>query len=227
MKKILLASSLLAICASAYAGLEPLTNADLQQIDGQAGADINLDLRLNQTTPGVFDTNLCSALEFCRLGIAVNNRYHDGTQDTYDVNGNRIPSASGKKLWLVFKGIQGSINIQQMALDGKSLTYGSITKPAIQLGFDPLKPIQIRNLGFTALSIETDEQANEGGTPGYLAMGSGGSGARAYSAGKYTDATNKFDFGLETGFTGLNINGNLSVAGTIKMFSCDSTHPRC
>ena len=119
MKKILLASSFLAMCVSAYGALEPLTNLDLQHIDGQAGADINLDLRLNQTAPGVFDTTLCSALEFCRLGIAVNNRYHDGTQDTYDVNGNRIPSATGRKLWLVFKGIQGSINIQQMALDLK------------------------------------------------------------------------------------------------------------
>ena len=227
MKKILLASSLLVMCASAYAGLEPLTNADLQQVDGQAGADISLDLRLNNTTPGVFDTTLCAALEFCRLGISINNRYDDGPQDTYDGNGNRIPSTTGKKLWLVFKGIQGSINIQQMALDGKSLTYGSITKPAIQLGFDRLKPIQIRNLGFTALSIETDEQKSEGGIPGYLAMGSGGSGARAYSNGKYTNATNQYDLRRETGFTGLNINGDLSVAGTIKMFSCDSTHPRC
>ena len=227
MKKILLASSLLVMCASAYAGLKPLSNSDLQQVDGQAGADINLDLRLNQTTPGVFDTTLCSAVEFCRLGIAVNNRYDDGTQDSYDANGNRVASATGKKLWLVFKGVQGAINIQQMALDGADLKYGNITKPAVQLGFNPLKPIQIRNLGFSALSVETDEQVNEGGMPGYLAMGSGGNGANAYSAGKYSDPTNQFDFGRETGFTGLNINANLSVAGTIKIFSCDGSHPRC
>ena len=226
MKKLLLASSLLAICASVYADLKPLTNADLQQIDGQAGADINLDLRLNQTTPGAFDTTLCSDLRFCRLGVSINNRYDNGTQDTYDVNGNRIPSPTGKKLWLVFKGIQGSVNIQQMAIDGVNLTYGGTTKPAIQLGFDPLKPIQIRNLGFSALSIETDTGVNEAG-PGYLAMGTGGTGASAYANGKYTNGTNLFDLGRETGFTGLNINGNLSIAGTIKIFSCDSTNPRC
>ena len=227
MKNLVLASSLLLASFSATAGLEPLANSELQQIDGQAGADISLDLRLNQTTPGVFDSTGCAKLEFCRLAVSVNNRYHDGTQDSYDVNGNRVASATGKKLWLVFKGVQGAINIQQMALDGADLKYGNITKPAVQLGFNPLKPIQIRNLGFSALSVETDEQVNEGGMPGYLAMGSGGNGANAYSAGKYSDPTNQFDFGRETGFTGLNINANLSVAGTIKIFSCDGSHPRC
>lgn len=227
MKNLVLASSLLLASFSATAGLEPLANSELQQIDGQAGADISLDLRLNQTTPGVFDSTGCAKLEFCRLAVSVNNRYHDGTQDSYDVNGKRVASATGKKLWLVFKGVQGAINIQQMALDGADLKYGNITKPAVQLGFNPLKPIQIRNLGFSALSVETDEQVNEGGMPGYLAMGSGGNGANAYSAGKYSDPTNQFDFGRETGFTGLNINANLSVAGTIKIFSCDGSHPRC
>lgn len=226
MKKLILISSLILLTGSVQAALEPLNNNDLQKVDGQAGADISLELRLNQTSAGVFDTTSCADLRFCRLGIAVNNRYDDGTQDTY-VNGNRVASPTGKKLWLVFKGIQGTVNIQQMALDGADLKYGTVTKPAIQLGFIASKPIQIRNLGFSALSIETDEQVNEGGIPGYLARGSGGSGATAYSAGKYTDTTNQFDFGRETGFTGLNINGNLAIAGTIKIFSCDSSHPRC
>lgn len=225
MKKLALICSLV-FSASTHAALEPLANSELQQVDGQAGADISLELRLNQTSAGVFDTTGCASIQFCRLGVSINNRYHDGTQDTY-VNGNRVASATGKKLWLVFKGIQGTINIQQMALDGADLKYGNITKPAIQLGFNPLKPIQIRNLGFSALSIETDDGPNETGTPGYLAMGSGGTGANAYSAGRYTDTSNKFDLGRETGFTGLNIHGNLSVAGTIKIFSCDGLHPRC
>lgn len=227
MKKLILISSLVFLSNTASAALEALNNADLQKVDGQAGADISLELRLNQTSAGVFDAAGCAALEFCRLGIALNNRYDNATQDTFDINGNRVASATGKKLWLVFKGIQGTVNIQQMALDGADLKYGTVTKPAIQLGFVASKPIQIRNLGFSALSIETDEEINEGGIPGYLALGSGGSGATAYSAGKYTDASNGFDFGRETGFTGLNINGNLAVAGTMKIFSCDGSHPRC
>ena len=226
MKNLVLACSLLLASVSASAGLEPLANSELQHIDGQAGADISLDLRLNQTSPGVFDSTGCASLEFCRLAVSINNRYDDGSQDTY-VSGERVASTSGKKLWLVFKGIQGTVNIQQMALDGADLKYGNITKPAIQLGFNPLKPIQIRNLGFDAISIETDAGINEAGTPGYLALGNGGTGSNAYSAGRYTDASNQFDFGRETGFTGLNINGNLAVAGTIKIFSCDGSHPRC
>ncbi|WP_026471258.1 DUF6160 family protein [Alkanindiges illinoisensis] len=198
MKTVILLSSLL-LSASVNAALEPLNNTDLQQVEGQAGADISLNLSLNQSSPGVFDTTLCSDLKFCRLGIALNNR----------------STTDGKKLWLVFKGIQGTINIQQVALDGVDLIYGSTVKPAIQLSFNPLKPIQFRNVGFNSVSIETDTVANEGAgnIPGYLATGT------------YTTAG--FDANREKGFTGLMINGNLSVAGTIKIFSCDSSHPRC
>lgn len=222
MRNLILASSLLLVSFSAIAGLEPLANNELQQIDGQAGADLSLELRLNQTSMGVFDAVGCADLRFCRLGLAVNNRYDDGTQDTYDGDGNRIVSPTGKKLWLVFKGIQGTVNIQHMALDGADLTYGNIVKPAIQLGFNPLKPIQIRNLGFSALSIETDTGPNETGTPGYLA-------STTYASAATFDGVNplKPATGRETGFTGLNIHGNLSVAGTIKIFSCDGSHPRC
>ena len=87
----------------------------------------------------------------------------------------------------------------------------------------------IRNFGYQSLAIETDTVANEGGgnLPGYLAKGSGGSGVTAYANGKYTAPANLFDLGRETGFMGLNTYGNLALAGTIKIFSCDTNHPRC
>ena len=215
MRKLLFCSLLLSNFA--YAALQPLDNTDMQAVEAQGGADISWQLTLNQDASYNFN---CTNLPYCRLGLSLNNRNHDGTP---------TGSATGKKLWLVFKGIQGSINLQQVKLDGVDLTYGSITKPAIQLSYDPLKPIQIRNFGYNALSIETDTIANEGAgnVPGYLAMGSGGSGVTAYTNGLYSNATNAFDFNRETGFTGLNMNGNLSLAGTVKIFSCDSTHPRC
>lgn len=220
MKKLTLLLSLM-ISLSAQAALEPLNNSDLQLVDGQAGADLSLDLKLNHTSTSTFDNGtgaICELAQYCRLGVALNNR----------------TDSTGKKQWLVFKGIQGSINVQLLKLDGADLTYKTlantdVVKPAMNLGFDATRPVLMRNVGFNALAIETDSVANEGtnNVPGYLALGSGGTGANAYNNGRYTDTTNQFDLGRETGFMGLMINANLSIAGNIKMFSCDGTHPRC
>ena len=68
------------------------------------------------------------------------------------------------------------------------------------------------------MSIETDTVANEGigNVPGYLTPATlyGGTG---------------FDAIKEKGFLGLSINTNLSLTGSVKMFSCSSAnnHPRC
>lgn len=224
MKLSVLLSSILLFSTSSFAALEPMNNLQLQLVEGQAVAEkgaatINWQLSLNQTTPGVFDAVTCTQLEYCRLGIAFNNR-----NDT-----------SGKKQWLVFKGIQGSIELQDIEIAGADLVYNddsnaSQIKAALKLSFNEFKPIKIRNVGFSALSIETDTVANEGAgnVPGYLAKGSGGgTGVGAYSDGKYTNPTNKFDLGRETGFTGMLMNGNLAVQGSLKVFSCDASMKRC
>lgn len=230
MKKLTLLAALVALSNTSHAGLEQMDNQALQQVTGQGGADISLQLRLNHDNSANF---VCAnnELEYCRLALSINNRYADGSyKDSSGVVRNSaggIIANVGRKQWLVFKGIQGTINIQEIKLDGTDLTYNGIVKPAIQLSFNPLKPIQFRNVGFQSLAIETDTVANEGAgnAPGYLAKGSGGTGTGTYVNGKYTTAG--FDNGREVGFTGLNIHGNLSVAGTLKIFSCDAGHPRC
>lgn len=213
MKKlsfILFTSIFIAVYANA--GLKEINSEDLSHITGQAGADISLNLSLNQTSNYQLDSSLCSDPVYCRLAVAFNNRLNTNNQ----------------KQWLVFKGIQGTVKIESLGLDGADLTYKnksniSVLKPAIQLSSSKTKPIQIRNLGFNAMSIETDTVANEGSgnTPGYLAATTG----TGYSNGKYTIAG--FDNGKETGFTGLMMNGNLALNGKVMIFSCDSTHPRC
>ena len=188
----------------------------------------------------MFDSTACSDLRFCRFAMASNNRYDNGSY--IDATGTiRKPDGSagtaadlGKKQWVVFKGMQGTIHIQNMQIDGADLLYRDDSnaeqiKAALQLTFDAAHPIRIRNFGFSALSIETDTVANEGedNVPGYLAMGSGGAGATAYANGVYTDPTNEFDQGRETGFTGMMMNGNLALQGTLKVFSCDASMKRC
>lgn len=226
MKKYVL-FALLGFVQVSFAEMQVMTEEDLQAVDGQAGADLSLEMRLNQNESYRFldqTGEVCEKFEYCRWALNLNNRNHDGT-----VTG----SATGRKLWLVFKQVQGTIKFQEIKLDGTDLTpylndSGVTTqKAAIQLSYDATKPVLIRNFGYQSLAIEMDSVANEGAgnTPGYLAKASGGSGAGAYANGKYTAAG--FDNGREVGFTGLSINTNLALQGTVKIFSCDANHPRC
>lgn len=258
MKKNILFSSLLVLLfSSAHAELKTLDNQQLQQVEGQASAaTINWTLSLNQTSSGVFDSTTCSDLRFCRFAVSFNNRYDDGsyidrTGTIRNAAGTAITVAdhTGRKYWLVLKGIQGTIQINDLQLDGADLLYkddsdNNQIKAALQLGFAATSPIKIRNFGFNAVSIETDTDrennpdgtVNTGNTPGYLAMGSGGTNIYKYTNGKYDYSgsgllsgygTSSFDHGLETGFTGLMMNGNLALQGTLKVFSCDASMKRC
>ena len=199
------------------AEMQVLSEDELQLVDGQGGADISLEMRLNHDTSAQITG--CADYEYCRFALNLNNR----------------SDVAGKKQWLVFKQVQGTIIFQEIKLDATDLTAyigknsANVVKPAIKLSFDATKPILIRNFGYQSLVIETDTVANEGSgnIPGYLAKGSGGSGVTAYANGKYTDLANLFDLGRETGFMGLNTYGNLALAGTVKIFSCDTNHPRC
>ena len=251
MKKIILFSSLLLLLTSAHAELKQLDNQQMQQVEGQtSAATINWQLSLNQNASGNFANGAgeyCNGanVKFCRLAISLNNRYHDGSYadrngKLFKADGTVLATATGRKQWMVLKGIQGSINLQNIEIDGTDLLYKNDTnaeqiKAALQLSFKKTDPILIRNFGFNALAIETDtctetnSNCSTGSVniPGYLAMGSGGTGVTAYANGVYTDTTNKFDQGRETGFTGMMMNGNLALQGTLKVFSCDASMKRC
>ena len=224
MKKTMLFASLFIVAFQfSHAELKPLANQELQAVEAQSAATINWSLSLNQTSPGVFANaagEYCNGtdVKFCRLAMSSNNR----------------TTSDGRKQWLVLKGIQGTIGLNNVDIDGVDLLYkddanADRIKAALQLSIKETSPILIRNFGFNAMSIETDTVANEGSgnIPGYLAMGSGGTGATAYANGVYTDTTNKFDQGRETGFTGMMMNGNLALQGNLKVFSCDGSMKRC
>ena len=234
MKKSILFSSLLVLFGTAHAELQTLDNQQLQQVEGQAGATINWTLSLNQTSPGVFDTTTCSDLRFCRFAVSSNNRYDDGSYVSNDgtihkENGD-VTTETGRKQWLVFKGLQGTIQIQNMDISGDDLKYTADStdekiKAALKVSFKKEYPILIRNLGFSALSIETDTVANEGAgnVSGYF-------NADKYGATAGPDikvTTSVYDQGKETGFTGITMNGNLALQGNLKVFSCDASMKRC
>ena len=104
-------------------------------------------------------------------------------------------------------------------------------KAALKVSFKKEYPILIRNLGFSALSIETDTCTEADGncstgstnTPGYF-------NADKYGATAGTNikvTTSVYDQGKETGFTGITMNGNLALQGNLKVFSCDASMKRC
>ena len=242
MKKI---TTLLLVLATTltHAELQSLDNEALQAVEGQAGADLSLRLSLNQiynSTTGKyeFDNGLggvCENLAFCHLGISVNKRFvRNGNQPVSDPT----QANPANKVWLVFKGIQGTIDLQKLGLDGVDLIYNddggaARTKPAMQLSFDPTKPILIRNFGFNALAIEQDDFTSYYDNNGKLVEGNNpttppASGYGYLKAPTYAaDHPSVYDRNKETGFMGLKMNGNLAIQGNVMMFSCDASHPRC
>lgn len=210
--------------------LEALSDDALQKVEGQSGADLSLKLSLNQKLVDgkyVFDNGtgaVCANVEFCRIAVSVNNRY-------VDANG-QPSSTGGYKLWLVMKGIQGTINLQKMGLDGVDLTYKSDggadkIKAAMQLSFDPQLPIQIRNLGFDAIAFGQDTFT----TSATLEGDSSNPSDHGYLQVSRYDVSNApksaYDHGREKGFMGLRMNGNLALQGKVMMFGCDASHQRC
>lgn len=209
--------------------LEALSDQDLQAVEGQSGADLSLKLSLNQKEVNgkyVFDDGVgavCADVEFCRLALSVNNRY---------IKNGQASSVDGFKLWLVMKGVQGTINVQKLGLDGVDLTYKADNgtqkiKAAMQLSFDAAKPIQIRNFGFNALAFGQDKFTSSAGNE----VGSNVASDYGYLQVTKYDATNApnsvYDHGRETGFMGVQMNGNLALQGKVMMFGCDASHPRC
>ena len=190
--------------ADVKSNLKPLTNQELSQIEGQGGADLSLSLSLNQALPtgnGLANTYQCAngVNQFCRLAVAFNNRQDE----------------KGNLYWLVFKKIQGTLAIDKFQLDGTTVTVDSNQyRSALKLTFLDAYPIQIRNFGFEALSIETDTGSSDA-QKGYL---------NTNVPSNYTG----FDQGMERGFVGVNMNGNLALSGSVKVFSCNgSATSRC
>lgn len=136
MKNAMLMLLMLSGASLSYAEMQTMNEEELQAVDGQAGADLSLEMRLNQNESYRFldqTGEVCEEFEYCRWALNLNNRNHNGT-----VTG----STTGRKLWLVFKQVQGTIKFQEIKLDGADLAPyvgdNSVTvlKAAVQLGFD-------------------------------------------------------------------------------------------
>lgn len=262
MKKI--TTLLLAFVTSmTQAGLQTLDNQELQAVEAQAGADLSLKISLNHDI--MSDTDLqdatkkptfnCTELPYCRLAISLNKRFvqpKDAGELPTDLwtkaASDPTETNKGRKLWLVFKGIQGTVNIQKLGLDGVDLTYQNDSgndqlKPAIQLSFDATTPIQIRDFGYNALAIEQDKvlsyykngaliEESSTNPEDYAYLKTSTYAAVPQTIGAVAEinggtTANNYDTGREKGFTGLQMNGNLALQGKIMMFGCDASHPRC
>ena len=247
MKKIIVLLFLLT-ASSSKAELQALDNQTLQSIQGQGGADLSFKLSLNHNIlsdsdllAGITPTFNCdpARLEYCRLAISVNKRFvQQGSADANDPVWSMAASDpsidnKGRKLWVVFKGLQGTLNIQKLGLDAVDLEYlpktgtGTVIKPAMQFTFDSSKPIQIRNFGFNALEGTSTNPQDYGflktGTFSAVPQSTGVIGT---SSPITVTTANNYDTGREKGFIGLQMNGNLAIDGKVQIFAC-SNHARC
>ena len=229
LKKSYLAVVLL-VSATAHAGLTGLDAQELQEVRGQGGADFNWTLSLNHryandlskkdislhdlqtgqvaSIDDAYYTYSCQNNVQCRLAISPNNHTEKGNQK-----------------WLVFKQIQGTIQVEKFSLEGTTIiNKNGDPQTAMKLSFFDDKPLKIRNLGFNNLAVESDTDTEKG----YLKT----TVYNQYQA--YTvDSTGKkttfatdipaFDKDTETGFMGLNMHGNLHMTGDLKIFSYNCT----
>ena len=255
MKKKLI-FTIMTVVSFQISAMEPLTDQELQHVEGQAGADLSLKLSLNhdvltdaQLSSGVAPTFNCNPakLEFCRLGISPNKRFVQATTNTTLYPSGFMPDdMSGIRLWVVLKGLQGTINIQKLGLDGATLSVNGLDKAVIKLSYAAEFPMQIRDYGFNSLSIERDGFISTQTSTNVLTEGAGT--AFGYlNTGTYAEiaqridpiggvlpangptgtTADRYDVGKETGFMGMRMNGNLALQGNIFMFSCDGSNPRC
>lgn len=216
--------SMLAFTPIANAQLVGMANDEMTDISGQGGADLSWTLSLNHRYAkdlslkniSVFDTTgkateafytySCTDNVFCRLAIAPNNH----------------KDAAGNKKWLVFKGIQGTLQIDQFSLDGATIiNRDGNPQTALQISFFDDKPLKIRNLGFNTLAVETGDAGVEGYANNMIYS--------TYTE-KKSDGTTvagldvpTFDKNTEKGFMGLNTHGNLHMSGNLKIFSFNCT----
>lgn len=233
MSKLLTFCALICTSMLSQAGLEVLNQQELTETVGQGGADLNWTLSLNHIYATdltkdtisrldgndnplevfyVLDPTTCGATkQFCRLAIAPNNHV--------DANGN--------KKWLVFKGIQGTIQIDKFSIDGTTIiNHRNEPQTAMNIRFYDDQPLKIRNLGFNTVSIETGTGA--GALEGYANTGVYSTyTGRTYSAdGTFSTSSQDvplFDQGAEKGFMGLNVHGNLHISGDLKIFGYNCT----
>jgi len=208
----------LVLSSTAQAELINLDNEALLNITGQGGADLSWTLSLNHqyannmslkniseydpqgTVTQAFYSYQCGSDILCRFAFSPNNHTENGSQK-----------------WLVFKQLQGTLQIDKFSLDGSTiLNREGEPQTALQLTFYDDHPLKVRNLGFKSLAVES-------GSEGYL----NDKKYTTYDGGKLVP---RFDQGGDQGFMGVNMHGNLHMSGNLKIFSYNcagTTTSRC
>lgn len=151
----------------------------------------------------------CTLLELCRLAISPFNNM----EERKDANGNVIKVGDQPikdQKWLVFKQMQGTLQIDQFSLSGTTfINQAGNPQSGMLITFYDDKPLKLRNLGFKSMSVEAGESGYFN-TDTYAKVGA-------------ATVAPSFDNGQEKGFMGLNVHGNLHIDGAIKIFSVSCT----
>ncbi|MDM1754427.1 hypothetical protein HX122_05430 [Acinetobacter towneri] len=215
-----------------HANLIALENHELTQATGQGGADLSWTLSLNHEYAENLELSNISKFNGGTKPTEVYYRYSENCADNnvlcrLAIAPNNHEDNNGNKKWLVFKQIQGTLQIDKFSLDGTTIiNHKNDPQTAMQLKFYDDKPLKIRNLGFATMAIETGSKLEGEGyanstvyekynSKQILADGTIGS--------EVSLDVPLFDRGAEKGFMGLNIHGNMHMSGNVKIFSYNCT----
>lgn len=198
----------LALCVSTFssAQLVSLNQDELLNTVGQGGADLSWTLSLNHKYAN--DMSLKNISELSNGEVTTVNYQYACSNDVlcrFAFSPNNHRDENGQK-WLVFKQIQGTIQIDRFSLEGTTIiNKDKNPQTAMLLKFYDEHPLKIRNLGFASLAVESGDE-------GYLNN-------TLYTTYNNGSQVPSFDQGQEQGFMGLNVHGNLHLSGDIKIFS--------
>lgn len=205
---------------SALAGLTPLDDQALSNVEGQAtGVQLALTMMINQSSPGVETASCASTASasytFCRLGLQINNVAN----------------------WLLFKSFNGYINIPNLVLFGTTVNPGSGVQSAVAFSVTLPTPqnangtaIQFKNFAYTlGIGINPCYTDGLGNCPANAKLNPNAAENQAtyYQQALYQNtapaganySANAYDTGKETGILGVQIHGNLYVGGQLNVFS--------
>ena len=217
-----LSAALLLAAGVCHAELSGLNAQEMQDARGQGGADLSWTLSLNHRYANDMSLKDISARD-AQGKVSQAFYSYDCVQDVqcrFAFSPNNHKDGDNQK-WLVFKQIQGTLQIEQFSLEGTTiLNKDGNPQTAMKLSFLDDKPLKVRNLGFANLSVETDDASVKGYLKDekysqYDAYTLNANGDKVYSRADVP----AFDQGGEKGFMGLNMHGNMHISGDLKIFS--------
>ena len=135
---------LLAPCAAALAGPQPLADSELAAVRGADGINLAIDLQLNQPPS---NTNNTSELTIDKSKLTIGQ------------------AVDGRTTWLVFDNVSGRIQMMSLGISANTAADGTS-----YVGIDMPSSVRLTNFGVDSISVQSDPRAPATDTLGRVTL---------------------------------------------------------